>query len=165
MVAVLVVASLAVHREPLGFAMRAFRGTMRDWGGVIVLCAGAVLLGCVLSERPMYLLFRGCLYFVWCVVQQVLLQKIIYGRIRVSMGAGWAASLLAGLLFAVVHFPNPVLMPATFVWGTLSTRLFERHPSIVALALFQTLLSSLLIWATPVAWNHQFRVGPGYWRY
>ena len=66
-------------------------------------------------------------------------------------------------MFAAAHIPNPILVPATFLWGTVSTRLFEARPSVPVLGVTQALLSAMLYVLTPVALNGQFRVGPGYW--
>jgi membrane protease YdiL (CAAX protease family) len=88
---------------------------------------------------------------------------MIYRRFRDAAGASWSASVLAGVLFGATHVPNPVLVPATLLWGAVSARMFEHRPAIVPIALLQTLLSALLLWLTPADWSHQFRVGPGYW--
>jgi membrane protease YdiL (CAAX protease family) len=157
--------SLAAHREPLGFGLRELKEALRAWRLVLLVSAAVVIAGVLLKGHPLTLFFRGMVYFAWCVLQQLLLQDMIYRRIRSTLGATAAAAFLSGVLFAAVHFPNPVLVPATLVWGAIATRLFERRRSIIAIALMQTLLSSLFIWLTPVAWNHQFRVGPGYWLY
>jgi hypothetical protein len=162
---VFALASFAAHRELLGLGIRELQEAWRAWRIILVISAAAVIAGLLLKAHPLNLLFRGAVYFTWCVLQQLLLQNMIYRRVRSALGATWSAAVLSGALFAAAHVPNPVLVPATLVWGTIATRLFERHPSIIAIALLQTLLSSLLIWLTPVAWNHQFRVGPGYWRY
>ena len=53
-------------------------------------------------------------------------------------------------------------MPATLVWGTLSSYIFERFPSVIALGILQFLLSSLAYLLAPEAWNHGMRVGPAY---
>jgi hypothetical protein len=93
-------------------------------------------------------------YWAWCVIQQAALQYVIQARLR----APWAS----GALFALVHLPNPVLAPATFFWGALSCRLFERWPNLPVLALAQAVLSWALLAATPRDWHHNFRVGTGY---
>lgn len=157
--------SFAAHRELLGFGLRDLEEALRAWRMMVLISAAAVFVGLLFKSHPLNLLLRGIVYFAWCVVQQLLLQNMIYRRIRSGLGATRSAAFLGGVLFAAAHLPNPVLVPATLIWGTISTRLFERRPSIIAIALLQTLLSSLLIWLTPVAWNHQFRVGPGYWGY
>lgn len=154
LVGVFALASIVAHREFVGFGWRAFAEAVRAWRAVFVACAIAVAVGCVVMGHPAALFARGLIYFVWCVVQQILLQLVIYRRVRRS----W----IAALLFALVHWPNPVLVPATFAWGFIATRLFDRHPSIFALAMMQVLLSSLSIWIAPAGWSHQYRVGPGY---
>ena len=110
------------------------------------------------------LLYRGLLYFVWCVFQQLMYQNMVYKRLREAFGPSWPAGVISGGLFAATHIPNPVLAPATLLWGTLSTRLFERTPSVPALGLLQTLLSVVLLWITPPEWHRNFRVGPGYFQ-
>lgn len=107
----------------------------------------------------------GGAYLSWCLLQQVLLQHLIYLRVRSSLGPTWTASIITGALFAIAHLPNPILVPATFVWGIISTRIFERHTNIIVLGIAQTILSGTLLWLTPLTLNHRFRVGPGYWRY
>ena len=91
----------------------------------------------------------------------MLLQNMIYRRLRAGFGATWGTWVVAGALFALAHLPNPVLVPATLVWGAVSARLFERWSSVIAIALLQTLLSGLLYWMAPLRLSHEFRVGPG----
>ena len=88
------------------------------------------------------------------------------GEVKTSglaAGASWSAWVLTGVLFGVTHVPNPVLMPATLVWGVVAARMFEHRPALIPIAMLQTLLSALLLWLTPADWSHQFRIGPGYW--
>ena len=107
---------------------------------------------------------RGLLYFLWCLVQQLVYQNMVYQRFREALGPCWESWAISGTLFASTHLPNPVLVPATLLWGTLSSRLFEREASVPALALLQFLLSTVLLWVTPPGWHRNFRVGPGYFR-
>jgi membrane protease YdiL (CAAX protease family) len=74
----------------------------------------------------MHVIYR---YACWCVFQQLLLQNMTYRRLRSGLGASWSTLSIAGAMFALAHIPNPILVPATFVWGTVSARLFEPHPS------------------------------------
>lgn len=159
--ALFVLISFIAHRETLQSIGFAARGV---WPPVLVYAA-AMATSCLFAAHPRVLLARGAGYFTWCVLQQLLLQNMVYRRTRDALGPSWTAFLLAGTLFAAAHFPNPVLVPATFVLGTITAMIFERYPNIIALAVFQTLLSSLLLWLTPISLNHQFRVGPGYWRF
>jgi hypothetical protein len=161
-----IIFSLIRHKETLeslGLRLEQSWPALYAWRFALLPCAAAVLVGCFVSGRPWYLLFRGSMYFIWCVLQQVLLNNLIYRRLRDDVGPTWGTCAVAGALFAVAHVPNPVLVPATLAWGTVATRLFERRRSVIALGLLQTLLSALLLWMTPLDVNQQFRVGPGYW--
>jgi hypothetical protein len=130
------------------------------------------LAGCIASllallwidaTTSMHVVYRWFGYACWCVFQQLLLQNMTYRRLRDGLGASWSTSSIAGVMFALAHIPNPILVPATFLWGTVSTRLFESRPSVPVLGVTQALLSAMLFLITPVALNGQFRVGPGYW--
>ena len=161
-----VVVSIAAHRDTiasLGLGPGEFVAALRSWRIPLIGALIAAVVGCILAGSPGYLLSRGVLYFLWCFLQQFLLQNMIYRRLRQATSSFWSACILAGTLFASTHVPNPVLVPATLVWGIAAARLFEYRPSIIPLALFQTTLSALLLWLTPDDWSHQFRVGPGYW--
>jgi hypothetical protein len=126
---------------------------------------GALLaLALVLQERLVdgQLLARGAFYFTWCCLQQTVYQNLVYRRLRASIGLAASPWLPAGVIFGLVHWPNPVLVPVTLMWGVISSYLFERWPSVLALALVQFLFSSLLYELTPWSWHHGFRVGPRY---
>ncbi len=160
-----VAVSFRLHAETIrsaGFEPRAFRMAMRDWKIWILLAAVFAL---VLGGRRIWtapILYRGLLYLSWCVAQQLVYQTMVYNRLRAGFGPSWTAWVFAGVLFAVVHLPNPVLVPATLIWGAISSRLFERHRSVFALGLLQFLLSSVLLFLTPLEWHRNFRVGASY---
>lgn len=161
--------SFAAHGDnlrSLGLTFREARKALREWAALLVACAVAVFLASLLANHPLDLLVdRGLPYFIWCLLQQLVLENMVYRRMRATFGPAWSSYVLTGCLFAAAHLPNPVLVPATLLWGTASAWLFERRPSIIFLAILQTLLSSLLLWLTPASLNHQFHVGPGYWRH
>ena len=71
------------------------------------------------------------------------------------------AALVAGALFGALHWPNPVLVPLTFVGGVAMAWLFATERNILVLALGQALLGALVWWAFPIAWHHSMRVGAG----
>ena len=75
------------------------------------------------------------------------------------------AAFAGGLLFGVLHWPNPVLVPLTFIGGVVMCWLFARERNILPLVLGQALLGALVWWAFPLAWHHSMRVGPGYYAY
>ena len=80
------------------------------------------------------------------------------------LSSRWLSSLLAGAIFGASHWPNPVLVPVTFLGGTMMAWLFARQRNIIPLTLGQALIGSL-VWASfPPEWHHFLRVGPGYYR-
>jgi membrane protease YdiL (CAAX protease family) len=72
-------------------------------------------------------------------------------------------NLIAGFIFAALHWPNPVLVPLTLVAGIAMSWMFARVRNILPLAVGQALLGTLVWWTFPMAWHHMLRVGPGYY--
>jgi hypothetical protein len=163
-----VLVSFRRHSETLrsvGLSSRDFFRAIRNWRFWWA-APVAMIVGIGWGKAPDWQgAYHAVLYCAWCVFQQLLFQNMVSKRLRQSAGPSWKNRILAGSLFGVVHLPNPVLTPATVAWGTLSGYLFEEIPSVSALGLMQFLLSTSLFWLTPVRWNHNFRVGPGYWHF
>ena len=163
----MVVVSFVWHSETadsLGMSLRAFVGAIAAWRWYLASCAASlIVLSWFETATSAHQIYRWCGYACWCILQQLLFQNMAYRRLRDGMGASWKTSSIAGAMFAAVHIPNPILVPATFLWGTVSTRLFEARPSVPVLGVTQAILSAMLYVITPVALNGQFRVGPGYW--
>jgi CAAX prenyl protease-like protein len=119
--------------------------------------------------------FEG--YFAFCVLQQVALNSLFQNRMLAFVESAriawptsrttrdWLASSLTGVIFAACHWPNPVLVPLTFIGGTVMAWMFARQRNIIPLAIGQAILGSLIFWAFPVAWHHHLRVGPGYFHW
>jgi hypothetical protein len=150
--------------ESLGLSLRALFGAVCAWRWGLLSCAGSlILLTWLETATSIHVIYRWCGYACWCILQQLLFQNMTYRRLREALGASWRTSSIAGALFAATHIPNPILVPATFLWGTVSTRLFESRPSVPVLGVTQALLSAMLYVVTPVALNGGFRVGPAYW--
>ena len=146
----------------LGLGWKELRCSARRWSVLWIVCA---LLFVVLGHRILFslsLLVGGLVYFVWSAAQQVVYQSMIFMPLRKNLRSLALAAGLAGLAFAAVHAPNPILLPATFVWGIASSLLFERCRTVWGLALMQVMLASMLMWVTPVELHRNFRVGPRY---
>jgi len=75
------------------------------------------------------------------------------------------ASLISGLLFAFLHWPNPVLVPLTGIGGALMAWVFAKERNILVLTVWQGILGTLVWWAFPLAWHHAMRVGPGFYNF
>jgi len=150
--------------ESLGLSLRALVSAVIAWRWWLASCVVSMLaLVWIETTTSLHVVYRWCGYACWCVLQQLLFQNMAYRRLRDGLGASWKTSSIAGAMFAAAHLPNPILVPATFLWGTVSTRMFESRPSVPVLGVTQALLSAMLYVITPVALNGQFRVGPGYW--
>jgi hypothetical protein len=133
---------------------------------ILMICGAGVFLGgfdriSLHFKEPQR--FVG--YFMFCVVQQVGLNSLLTNRLMAAFAKPAPVILLAGALFAALHWPNPVLMPLTFVGGVVMSFLFVRERNILPLALGQAILGLLISWAFPVAWHHAMRVGPGYFTF
>lgn len=133
------------------------------------MAAGLVAAGLLLGEPHrlppnLVSLNRLWTYFAFCLLQQVALNSFINNRLLFLITNRWVSSLLAGAIFAACHWPNPVLVPLTFIGGSVMAWLFARHRNIIPLAVGQAILGSLAWWSFPVAWHHHLRVGPGYYQ-
>lgn len=104
-------------------------------------------------------------YFAFCIFQQVVLNSLVTNRLLELRSSSWLAAAIAGTIFAAAHWPNPVLVPLTFIGGTTMAWLFARERNILPLAVLQVILSLLVWWAFPIAWHHGLRVGPGYYTF
>jgi hypothetical protein len=149
--------------KSLGLAWEDFRASGLHWSVVWVL---SVSLFLILGHRRLFsfaALTHGALTFAWGAAQQVVYQSMIYLPLRDNVKSRGLAAVLAGVAFSTMHVPNPVLVPATYVWGVASSLLFERCRTVWGLALLQTMLSSTLFWITPPELSRDFRIGPYYY--
>ena len=136
----------------------------------LFLCAVIVVIGIALGalhRLPTHFVeprrFIG--YFAFCLLQQIGLQSLTMNRLLQGIKNPDLAALVGGLLFGALHWPNPVLVPFTFIGGTIMCWLFARDRNILPLVLGQSILGALVWWAFPLAWHHSMRVGPGYYTY
>ncbi len=139
-------------------------------GAALVLAAAAILLA---SRMHTLLLpdgaftFAGtyCAYAVWTAVQQFLLQGFFLLRfLRVTQNRQLAA-LIAGVLFAAAHLPNPILTPITLIWGFAACLLFLRYRNIYPLMIAHAILGITVAMTIPGPVVHNMRVGLGYLTY
>jgi hypothetical protein len=132
-------------------------------GSSLLICFAGLFLG-MLQRLPIHLIepkrFGG--YFAFCLLQQVGLNSFLTNRLMAAFERPVPAALLAGTLFAALHWPNPVLVPLTLVGGIAMGWLFATERNILVLTLGQAVLGALVWWAFPIAWHHSMRVGPGY---
>jgi hypothetical protein len=136
--------------------------------GIFVVAVGAagLYLG-ALHRLPEHLIDRHRFvgYFAFCLLQQVALNSYLTNRFLSALENPRNAAILSGAIFGALHWPNPVLVPLTFIGGCAMGWLFARDRNILPLTLGQAILGALVWWAFPIAWHHSMRVGPGYYSF
>jgi hypothetical protein len=132
----------------------------------LLLCFAGLFLG-MAHRLPTHLIeprrFGG--YLAFCLLQQVGLNSFLTNRLLAAFEKPVPAAVVAGILFGALHWPNPVLVPLTFVGGAAMAWLFATERNILPLTVGQALLGALVWWAFPLAWHHSMRVGPGFSEY
>jgi membrane protease YdiL (CAAX protease family) len=104
-------------------------------------------------------------YVFWSFLQQIGLQTFLTRRFeKIFVNPLWVCAA-SSTVFALIHFPNPVLMVLTWVGGFFWTWCFLKTPNLYALAVSHGWLAVMAIYCVPVRWLHQLRVGPGYWTF
>jgi hypothetical protein len=133
---------------------------------IVAISMAGLFLG-ALHRQPSHVIESRRLisYFAFCVLQEVGLQSFLMNRLLAALQKPLPAALISGALFAMTHWPNPVLIPLTFVGGTMLCLLFARQRNIIPLAIGQAILGSIVWWAIPMALHHGMRVGPGYYSF
>lgn len=150
-----------------------FAGTLRSlWGvaaallttGLSVFIARRLGTFHTLSgNRPLILHIWG--YVVWAFFQEFLLQIYVLSRLLRLLPRRAVAIMVAALLFAVAHIPNPVLTGLTLLWGLIACTLFLRYRNLYMLGLAHGILGICVAITVPDAVHHHMRVGLGYLRY
>lgn len=169
----LVASFAAHHRTPATLGWRADNLWPATRQAALVLggCMLAVLVAGIyfgaIHRTPEHLIDRHRFfgYFSFCLLQQIALNSYLMDRFLLAVHRPWAAAFLSGTVFAALHWPNPVLVPLTFIGGFAMCWLFARHRNILPLTLGQAMLGGLVWWAFPIAWHHSMRVGPGYYAF
>ena len=136
------------------------RGVLQEWGlwpvrrksfllPALVFVAGAgalALVGAMLGHQlllPLHALVLFALYPIWGFAQQFLLQALLTRNLRAFISSTPLVTLIASLLFGIVHAPDVFLMAATFTLGLLFTPVYLRERSILPLGLFHGFLGVL----------------------
>jgi hypothetical protein len=129
-----------------------------------ILVASALLHTLRLPHDAFPFVDRYSGYALWACAQQLLLQGFFLSRILRVIGKPRPAVVVAALLFAVAHLPNPLLVPLTLLWGLVACLHFLRYRNLIPLAISHAILGIVLTMTLPGPGNHYMRVGLGYLR-
>ena len=168
---VLIVCVLASHphTRDLGIGWEGFKGAAWIVPLAAVLCGFGVLLAyqfgtltVLYGEKPYW---HSAFYIIWAIEQQFMLNSFFYRRFESLMGDTTVAVVITALLFSLVHIPNPVLVPATFLGGILFVETFRRWRNIYPIAIAHAMFGLTLAITVPDHWLHHMRVGLGFLRF
>ena len=115
------------------------------------------------GDRPVS--WHAIFYAIWALEQQFILNSFFYKRFENLFGDNAKALLITAGLFSLVHIPNPILMPATFIGGLFFVSMFRRFRNIYPLALAHAMLGLTLAISIPDHWLRHMRVGLGFFRF
>lgn len=102
-------------------------------------------------------------YPLWGLAQQWALQGFVHRRLCQAWGRRQPAAVASAVLFAALHFPNPVLVVFTLVGGYVWCLLYQREQNLFTLALSHGWLAAIALVSLPPVWIHGLRVGPEFW--
>ncbi len=104
-------------------------------------------------------------YTIWALAQQLLLQGYFLIRLlRIMPSKVWAVAT-AGIVFALIHLPNPILTPVTLLWGLVACFVFLKFRNIYPLAIAHAIFGICVAITIPATVHHNMRVGLGYLKY
>jgi len=102
-------------------------------------------------------------YLIWAWFQQLAFNGYFVNRLQAVFKNKFYVMIAAGLLFGLVHLPNPVLVVVTFIGGIVSAYFYGRNRNLWYLAIGHAALAVTIHNFIPMVWHHQMRIGPGYW--
>ena len=98
---------------------------------------------------------------LWALGQQFALQITLLREAQAATSRT-AGVIVASVLFAALHVPNPFLTAATLVAALAWCAIYDRHPNLIPLALSHALLTLVVLSALDDATTGRLRVGAAY---
>jgi membrane protease YdiL (CAAX protease family) len=146
-------------RRHWGFSRRSLLPGLRLVGAFTVPAASAFLGAGYLLESLRWRddpLPSFAFLLVWALAQQLALHTLVLRTLETRVSA---PALAAGLVFALLHLPNPFLVPLTFLAGWTWCGIYRRHPHLLPLALSHAVGSFTILSSLPRGVTGGMRVG------
>jgi membrane protease YdiL (CAAX protease family) len=166
--AVVLVLALAVWRAVRTGEWGAQRGAFRPALGWSAAVTGAGALGIYLAGSRLGTWHdRGDLWInlaaliPWGLGQQFALHTVFLREAQATVGRPGGV-LLAALMFAILHLPNPFLTAMTGLGAIAWCWIYDRHPNLLPLALSHALLTLAILYAFDDAMTGRLRIGAAY---
>ncbi len=105
----------------------------------------------------------GC-YLGNALWQQLLVLGYFLPQLEKGFERRWIAFIALGCMFALVHMPNPVLVPITLIGGILCAYFYRTTRNIYLIIIAHSILAVGIMYLFPAAWHHHLRIGPGYFQ-
>jgi len=148
----------------LGIGLHGMKGAAWTIPLAALICALAVLManylgtsGFLLEHKPVY--WHSIMYAIWALEQEFILNSFFYNRFESLLGNTTGAVVTTAFLFSLVHIPNPVLVPATFLGGLFFVEVFRRWRNIYPLAISHAMFGLTLGFVFPDHLIRHMRVG------
>lgn len=103
-------------------------------------------------------------YILWGLFQQFILNGYFTHRFSQAIRSQKIAAACSGILFALIHLPNPLLFGMTLFCGPLSAFVFLKNRNLYMLALAHALIGASFIFFSGLPF-FTMRVGPGYFHH
>ncbi len=154
----------AIRTREWGLAPNALGGAARasalfTAAGVILLLGIGAALGTLHDRRD----FLGNLavLLVWGGAQQWILQTVILREAQRATSRRTSV-VLAALLFAALHLPNPFLFAATLAGALGWCTIYDRYPNVLPLALSHAFATLAILYAFDDAITGGLKTGAAY---
>jgi membrane protease YdiL (CAAX protease family) len=170
--AVVIIAALSFNGlKPMGLRAANFLQSIWIAGAALLLAAAAIVVAIHLDTLRLppggasAFIKTYWAYALWACVQQLLLQGFFLPRFLGLLKNRAYAALLAAVLFALAHLPNPILTPVTLIWGLAACLLFLNYRNLYPLAMAHAIFGITIAITVPGPVDHNMRVGLGYLKY
>ena len=134
-------------RERIGLDPAFFKPCLRLTARALAVPLLALALWAATKPAPPWpkILFGVLGYPLWAFAQEYALLSFVANRLSDAFGPRpWLVAGLNGLLFSLVHLPNPLLTAVCLPGGVLFTWIFLKTPHLVPIALAHAAVGFLL---------------------